>query len=257
MPDPATYDFSQPTLLASVMALSALAFLVLHELVRRRLAHSEAPRFHVALKISRLWASAVLVAIGIVAILEFGHLWPRAFIAEHPVDSWLRPFNAFLLGHLLADLVWLGWGRWKFGSEPRIDLIAHHLLGIGAVATAFAFDQGYAVLAVAMTTEMMPVTTGIIAWARLRGDRGLERKGYRASLAVSLFWRLPLWLLVLVVVSRNALVITEPSERLLYQVCIPIALALVALDSIWVRHFLHTLDSFDEVEEPLPLEEPP
>lgn len=239
-------NLGHPALLALVAALSAAAFVVLHEIVRRRIERSHGAPFHVALKVSRLWASAALVAVGFFCLAEHWHLWPRAFIADHPAHSWLRPINAFFLGHFIADLGWLYWGRWRWQSEPRTDLVIHHLVGIAAMSTAFAFDTGYAVLAVALTTEMMPVATGVIAWARLLGDRRLEKRGYRASLAISLSWRLPLWLLVLVVVSRNAFVLQDPSERLLYQLCIPIALALTVLDSIWVRHFLHTLETFEE-----------
>lgn len=259
-------DPASPMLLGTVFLAAVLAFCTLHELVRRRLARPRAPRpaaeaaaeaaaaprlepaeatpFHVALKISRLWASILLVLVGFVSLAQYGHLWPRAFLAEHGRESPLRWVNAAILGHFVADLAWLAWGRWRYHSRPRTDLVVHHLVGAAAVGTAFAFDFGYAIIAVAMTTEMMPVATGWIAWARSRGRRDLERRGYQASLAVSVLWRLPLWLLVLVLVAHNAFGVTEPRMRLLYALCIPIAGALVVLDLVWIRHFLATLRGF-------------
>jgi hypothetical protein len=212
--------------------LSATAgFLVLHLVVGRWL---EAP-FHVELKVSRGLASVFLVLVGLGSLVLFFPLWRRAFLTPHEFSSPASAVVVFLAGHLVADLLWLAYGALTQGSEPRRDLILHHLLGLVACAVSLGFGFGQAVIAVALTAEAMPVATGLGAWGKLTGDRRLERRAVVASLSILCLWRVPAWLFV-GVVSVQALLRPPPDVLpFIYPLCVVVAGCLLALDLFWIR----------------------
>eukprot|EP00958_Prasinococcus_capsulatus_P018844 scaffold2254_cov393-Prasinococcus_capsulatus_cf.AAC.12 len=79
-------------------------------------------------------------------------------------------FNLFTvyrlaLGHFIADLLWLAYALVTHNISPRKDLIAHHVLCLAGFS--FMMDSPGAVMgAVALTTEMMPMTSAIGAFGR-------------------------------------------------------------------------------------------
>ncbi|MDY7094159.1 MAG: TLC domain-containing protein [Acidobacteriota bacterium] len=237
----------------SLFLSSTAGFLVLHWAVGRWL---EAP-FHVELKVSRGLASVFLVLVGLGSLVLFFPLWRRAFLTPHEFSSPASAVVVFLAGHLVADLLWLAYGALVQGSQPRRDLILHHLLGLAACAVSLGFGFGQAVIAVALTAEAMPVATGLGAWGKLTGDRRLERRAVVASLSILCLWRVPAWFFVGGVAVWA--VLRPPGDALpfIYPLCVAVAGCLVALDLFWIRRLWAGLVGLEGArEEPLVEESP-
>jgi hypothetical protein len=181
-----------------VLLASLLFFLLLHAAVARRRRRP----FHVDLRLSRGVASLLLVAAGVYALIRWFPLWPQGFLAANDEVS-AAVLIAFLGGHLLADLVWLAWGALRFGSAPRPDLVVHHLLGLAGCLCAAFLGVGYVLIAVVLTSEAMPVATGLGAWAGLAGNNRLELLAMRLQVLVLVLWRLPLWLFLLTALAAS------------------------------------------------------
>ena len=174
-------------------------FVVLHVLAIVRLE----PVYGRAFKLSRAGAAFILTLLGAAALVGgFGH-WREAFLYHHENGDWMRLGVLVVYGHLLADFVWMGVGKLKYGIKPRKDLIIHHGLGVVGFGAALVLEIGYAFALLTMITELLPLTTGVNAWGkRIAADRVVEVAD-RARLHVLAWLRLPLWcgLLGLVVVG--------------------------------------------------------
>lgn len=219
------------TTAVATTSLAAAGFLALHLLFER----VRAP-FHVRLQLSRGVASLVLVGVGFFALFSNLELWRTGFLALHSQDSPLARLVWVFAGHLVADLIWLLWGRVRESSRPRPDLILHHVMGLGAISIAAWLEAGYAILAISLTTEMMPVTTGLSAWAVLRDDRRAELRSWQLRLAVLVAWRLPLWVFEIVTISWNLLFGAAQGALLTIFWCgLVVAVAFLALDFYWIR----------------------
>lgn len=175
---------------------STLFFLLLHVIITGR---SQQP-FHIALKIARGYAAAVLTLVGIFSLFYWHDLWREAFLVRHEHGSLGYHIVWFVIGHLVADFLWLAYGYYDRESRPRSDLIIHHAAGLIACAAALYLQAGYAAIGVALSSEIMPVTTGIGAWGRARGDRRIEMLAVRLRLVALVGWRIPLWLFILTMV---------------------------------------------------------
>ena len=224
--------------MTTAIVLSTLFFLLLHAVTWRAV---DAP-FDVVLKLSRGAASVVLAGLGFYALYRWLPLWRQTFIAQHDSGSWLFYVICFLCGHLLADTLWLGYGA-RLGSAPRRDLILHHALGFVVCGLAFYFQAGYALIAAALTTEMLPVTTGLDGVGKAAGRLRLRRLSARLGLAVLWGWRIPCWLLLFAGVSWNLRTgnVLEPL-RWVYPICLVMAVAILAFDVYWTRDYLRILE---------------
>ncbi len=216
-----------------ILLTSLVFFLLLHAAVARRRRRP----FHVDLRLSRGVASLLLVAVGVYAVGRWFALWPRGFAAVND-DPVAAGVVAFLAGHLVADLAWLAWGALGRGSAPRRDLVVHHLLGLAGCAAAAWLGVGYALIAVILTTEAMPVATGLGTWAELADNRRLELWALRGQVGVLLVWRLPLWLFLLAALAASSRQGTLPGPPPTLAIAV-VALAFVlALDVYWTRECL-------------------
>lgn len=217
-----------------VFLLSLAGFLTLHAVFRRWLA---AP-FHLQLKISRGIASVILVAVGLYSLHAFFPLWRHAFLDPQPAGSFATTVVAFLCGHLVADLLWLGYGAVAVASSPRRDLVIHHLLGLAVCGLSLGLGFGQALIAIALTAEAMPVATGLGALGRVAESARLEHAAATGGFLVLLLWRLPAWLLVLAACFQALL---RPGIGVVpqgfYVLCVVVAAALVALDLFWVGRY--------------------
>jgi hypothetical protein len=217
----------------SVVAAATLFFLLLHAAVALR---TRGAAFHVQLKLSRGLASVILAGIGFYGLSQWWPLWPQAFLVRHAPgsDAWL--LVAFVTGHFVADVLLLGWGLWRRDSSPRKDLLAHHALGIFACSVVFYYGIGHAFFVIALTTEMMPVTSGIAALAPLLHRPGLERRATQLRLAVLVLWRLPLWAVLAALVSwRVAQGEADSLIALGQRIALASLAVVVLLDSYWIR----------------------
>lgn len=226
--------------MVTTILASTIFFLALHLAVRRTLAR----RFDVDLKLSRGLAALLLVAIGFYSLFRWLPLWRQAFLVEHERGSALFYVLAFIAGHFLADFLWLAYGAW-LGNEPRRDLILHHVLGLAVCAIAFYVEAGYAVIAVGMTTEMLPVATGLDGVGQARGDLRLRRAAARFGLAVLWLWRIPCWIFLFAVIAWNLRTgnVIETLRRV-YPICFVAVLAVTAFDLYWTPAYLRMLDRF-------------
>jgi hypothetical protein len=183
---------------------ATLFFLLLHATVAH---YARGQEFHVQLKLSRGLASVLLTAIGVYALLQWWALWPQAFLARHTPEQQIYALICIVSGHFIADFGLLAWGWLRHGSSPRKDLVAHHALGVVVCAVVFYYGFGHALFGAALTTELMPVTSGVAALAPLlhrpgRSDWprscdsaswrcGACRSGPSSSACCCSAWRLP------------------------------------------------------------------
>lgn len=226
--------------MVTTLLASTILFLALHLAVRKAAGRP----FDVDLKLSRGLAALVLVGIGFYSLYRWLPLWRQAFLVQHERGSAAYYVVAFIAGHFLADFLWLVYGVW-LGNAPRRDLILHHLLGLAVCAAAFYFEAGYAVIAVGMTTEMLPVATGLDGVGQARRDLRLRRAAARLGLAVLWLWRIPCWVFLFAVIAwdlKTGNVIE--TLRWVYPICLAVALAVTAFDLFWTSAYLRILDRF-------------
>lgn len=222
-----------------ITVVATAFFLLLHVVVTH---HARGQEFHVQLKLSRGLASILLTVIGFYALSQWWGLWPQAFLARHAPGSEPYLLIAFVSGHFIADVGLLLWGWLLRDSSPRKDLVAHHALGLAACAVVFYYDFGHALFAVALTGEMMPVTSGIGALAPLLGRPSLERVATQLRLAVLALWRLPFWALVIaVLLLRMAQGEPDSLMVLAQRLALTLFAVVVTLDIYWVRLCLRSL----------------
>lgn len=223
-----------------IALVATAAFFLLHLAVARRSERS----FTRNLKLSRGVAAAVLVATGVASLVRWWELWPQGFLAVHEswIDAW--PVEVFA-GHLMADLFWLGAGRVLSESRAARDLVLHHLLGLIACAAAWGYSAGYALVGVVLLTEILPVLTGIGAWARNRRSQPLEHGVLWASLGALVLVRLPLWAFLGVTVAELLLADqASPIHRALAPIFFPALAFVVVLDLYWCGTYVKLLREF-------------
>ncbi len=214
-------------------ALFTLLFLALHFWWLRR----QPPlAFSPALRISRGLGALLLTIAGLICMLANLDLWPRAFVA--PVTkgdpSYLPTYLA--LGHFLADFLWLAYGKLARGEKPRMDLIIHHGAGLVACGLVLSLEMATVLLAVALTAEVMPITSGILGWAGATGNSRLAKIAVRLRLASLLCWRLPLWIFLTVVTVGIVSHASAPENMLfLYRLILVFLAFIILLDLYWSR----------------------
>lgn len=222
-----------------VAACATLFFLWLHAIVARA---TPGQAFHDQFKLSRGFGSLCLTAIGFFALWHWWPQWTQAFLARHTRDSLAFYLVCFVSGHFIADFLLLGWAAWRRGSAPRRDLVAHHLLGLVVCGIVFYYQFGYALFAVALTTEMMPVTSGIAALAPMLRRPALERLATQLRLLVLLAWRLPFWSVMMgIVLSRMLQGEPDALIALGQRVTIAAMTVVAGLDLYWTRLCLRSL----------------
>lgn len=140
-----------------------------------------------------------------------------------------------VFGHLLADFAWMAVGKWKYGISPRKDLIIHHGLGVIGFGAALVLGIGYAFGLLTMITEVLPLTTGVNAWGKRIAVTRVVVVADRARLHVLAWLRLPLWISLLVLVTKTLIEGTEEGMFLAYLVAGFGLISLIALDICWVQ----------------------
>lgn len=212
--------------------LSALGCLGLHLLIWR----GRRTEYGVAFKMARGIAAVVLTLLGLAGLWGALPHWDVGFLYEHATDDWMVYGVAIAYGHLVADMLSMAYGRALLGERARPDLIAHHALGLVAYGVSLWLGIGHALVLISLASEIMPCCSGLEAWGR-----HLDRPDWMASAArwrlrVLVFWRLPLWGVVLTLLIRAILLETLPSGLPGLAAFVLACLAvLVALDVYWVR----------------------
>ncbi len=217
-----------------ILAGATVGFLALHVIFFPRVEASWSRAF----QLSRGLAAGLLTVLGSLAFVDSFSRWREAFLWRHGEEDWLRSALLVVCGHLLADLFWMVWSRYFHGMQLRPDLLLHHLLGLAAYGVSIFLEVGHALAMVAMMTEMMPVTTGLHAWARRRGNDLLKSRLERARLRLLAWFRMPFWgscFLLLLFAPNAGLRAEDPLLRVAAGVALVCLLVLLALDAHWVR----------------------
>lgn len=207
--------------------------------------------FPVALKLSRGVAALLLVTAGAAALVSHFRHWPQLFLARPGEDPMILAV-CLVLGHLLADFLWLGYGGFVLKKKQRADLLLHHVLGVLACAAALYLEMAYTLIAVVLLSEMLPVTSGLVGCAHARADLRLERRAFVLGLGVLLGWRLPLWAFLVAVASWNLWTGDYLSETRPIYVLALVALPLVALfDLYWSRVYVAEIRRLTPIPPPI------
>ncbi len=215
-------------------------FVLLHVLAILRVE----PAYTRAFKLSRGGAAFILTLLGISALIGgFGH-WREAFLYRHAEGDWMRIGLLAVYGHLIADFIWMAVGKYKYGIQPRIDLILHHGLGLVGFGAALVLGIGYAFGLLTMITEMMPLTTGINAWGKRIAVERVVDAADRARLHVLAWLRLPLWSSLFVLVVMSLIRGAEGGLFIAYLVAGTGLLGLISLDLYWMGKARQRVDFY-------------
>ncbi len=197
-----------------------------------------------AFQISRGLAAVALTALGLAALVDAFPEWPRAFLYRNAPDDWMRQGVAVVLGHLLADFLWMFQGARFHGIRPRRDLIIHHGLGVIGFGASLVLGIGHALALLTMITEILPITTGLNAWARRTGNETLQRRADRLRLHSLAWGRIPLWVFLEVVVLQALIRGEDPGLSLGRWIAAAGLLALLVLDFYWLGKCRQRVDFY-------------
>jgi len=211
-------------------------FLLLHVIAQWAVTRN----YHRSFKISRGVAASILTLIGFAALFaSLGH-WREAFLypqdpAAGGVDLWMWHGMLIVLGHLLSDFLWMGWGAASAGIRPRFDLVLHHVVAAGAFAYSLSIDIGFSLCLIAMASELMPVSTGIAGWSQHKQDEKLHDWAARTRLMVLVWERRPLWFALAALTARPILMGEVPDGfGVAYAVAAVGFTTLIILDKYWI-----------------------
>ncbi|MDP6963396.1 MAG: hypothetical protein QGF46_04440 [Planctomycetota bacterium] len=201
--------------------------------------------FNRAFKLSRGVAAAILSIIGFYGLLADLSQWRSAFIYHQNPDAPLTVTLHFCMlicmGHFVADLLWLLWGKLRYSISPRKDLIIHHGIGVLAFGYALQHELAYAACLITMASELMPVTTGFAAYGQRVQNMNIVKQANRWRLLLLVWWRVPLWS-VMAILSVLALIDGGYPDDLLvpYLIATSGFIGLLLLDRFWIKKCLAT-----------------
>jgi hypothetical protein len=192
--------------------------------------------FNRAFRMSRGFAAVVLTVLGLAGLVDAADLYKTGFLTRHDPGGWMLSAICVAYGHLIADCLSMLYGRIALGIIPRNDLIAHHALALLAYGISMAIGVGHALVLVTLASEAMPCCSGLEAWGKHLSSDKMVRAGSKGRLAILLFWRLPLWALVMTMLIRTAVAGEIPEGLTLVWIFASTALVpLICLDIYWVR----------------------
>lgn len=199
------------------------------------------PNYHRSFQLSRGLAAAVLTAIGLTAaVVGIGH-WNEAYLYHHypqkiAGDWWMWQGVLVVMGHILSDFAWMGYGRMSRGIIPRTDLVIHHLVVLGTFGYALWKDVGFAVCLIALVSELMPVTSGISGWGQHKERPQLVERANKARLWVLIYWRRPLWFIMAFLTGR-AILLGNVADGLgiAFGIAAVGFTTLIFLDKYWIK----------------------
>lgn len=215
-----------------VVLASAAFFLALHMGLWRLLE----PNFNRAFKMSRGFAAAVLTVLGLVGLVAAFDSVEIGFLYRHPPGEWMLAGVSVAYGHLCADCCSMAYGKLALGFQPRNDLVAHHVLALVCYGLSMALGVGHALVLVTLASEAMPCCSGLEAWGKHFSSEKMMRAGSKGRLLILLFWRLPLWALVMSMLARTAFAGEVPADmQTLWAFALIALVPLIGLDIYWVR----------------------
>jgi hypothetical protein len=176
-------------LLSSAGLGAAAIFLGLHVVASRTL---PVPRGE-AFKVTRGLAGATLTLLALSCAVTYWHLWPEGFLAPHQPTAWPSLVMAMTLGIFGAELCWMLTLRLRHAVPLRPELVGHHVVGVAAASCALFYGMGQATGAVALVTELLPLSGAFVAWGHYRQAPHLVQLGHLSRVWLLKYWRLPVW----------------------------------------------------------------
>jgi hypothetical protein len=217
-----------------LVCLFSLVFLTVHILVYRSV--KVYPR---AFQISRGVAAVVLTGVGVIALLYAKGAWNTAFLYAHSIEDPLLFLMTIVMGHFLSDFLWMAWGKQALAISPRPDLLIHHGIGMISYGIAFCLLFGGALALIVMMSELMPVVSGLTGWAKFKGNRSLEILCAKWRIRLLVWWRGPLWLVLIALLIRTKMIGGFPEPySILFWLILPLFFFLLGLDEFWIRRCL-------------------
>ncbi len=173
------------------------------------------------------------------AVAAIGH-WNEAFLYRHDPNTvwsdWLMWHGMLVvMGHLLSDFIWMGYGLVARRIIPRTDLVFHHLVCCAAFSYSLWKEVGFALCLISLVSELMPVTTGISGWGQHIGRKDIMEVANRIRLKVLIWWRRPLWFALAALTARTILSREIPEGfGLAFGIAAVGFTTLIFLDKYWI-----------------------
>lgn len=191
--------------------------------------------FAEAFRIARSGAAAALTGLGFYALIHWSPYVTTSYVLEAP-DSFATALMGIPLGHFAADFLLMAYGWVTERSKPRKDLVVHHLAALGAAALTLRWSIAVPYYLILLTTEMMPVTTGLSGIGSWLQRRDVILAADRARLGVLIGWRVPFWACVLtgavLGLWREA---AHPDAPWVYLWAAIFTMVTLSLDAYWIR----------------------
>jgi hypothetical protein len=207
------------------------------------IAHRLGSGYPQAFRLMRGAVSLVLTLLGFFALFHWWDIAKDGYVTRE-VDPLAMVLAGIPMGHFAGDLLLMVFASVRGLDSTRKDLVAHHITGMLASALVLFYPIAAPLFLCMFTTEMMPMTTGIVSWAELAGNRLWVRRGMWARLATLVLWRTPFWSWSAYLVFSNLLAADcTPDQRVVFA-CSGAFLGVgFVLDSIWTRKCLKALRS--------------
>lgn len=225
--------FPAGTIHVTLVVLASTAFfLALHFALWRLLERD----FNRSFRMGRGFAAVMLTVLGLVAMVDAFDSLRIGFLYRHPPGGWMIGGVAIAYGHLLADCISMAYGKLALDFQPRNDLIVHHALALLCYGIALGIGVGHALVLVSLASEAMPCCSGLEAWGKHLSSERMIRAGNKGRRLILLFWRLPLWALVMSMLARTAIAGEVPDDMVaLWIFTMSAFVPVIALDIYWVR----------------------
>jgi len=176
-------------LLGSAGLGAAVIFFCLHVVAGSTLPLARGEAF----KLTRGLAGMTLTLFALSCAVVYWPLWPVGFLAPHPATAWPSVVMAMTLGIFVAELIWMFALRRRHNVSLRPELVGHHVVGLTAASCALVCGMGQATGAVALVTELLPLSGALVAWGRYRQEPQLVQLGHHSRVWLLKYLRLPVW----------------------------------------------------------------
>lgn len=223
-----------PTAVAATATIAVSVMLVV-------LLHRRGSGYPQAFRLMRGAVSVVLTLLGFFAVV---HWWPiaAAGYVTREADPFAMALAGIPMGHFAGDLLLMIFASMRGLDVTRKDLVVHHLTGMLATALVLSYPIAAPLFLCMFTTEMMPVTTGVVSWAELSGSALWVRRGMWARLATLVLWRAPFWSWSSYLVVRNFFAAgATADQRVVFGWSGSFLMVAFVLDFIWIRKCLKAL----------------
>lgn len=223
------------------LTAAAAAGTILLSVVLVAIAHRQGSGYPQAFRLMRGAVSVLLTLLGFFAVV---HWWPIAeqgFVTRD-VSPLAMALGGVPMGHFVGDLLLMTFASLRGLDVTRKDLVVHHVTGVLATVLVLAYPIAAPLFLCMFTTEMMPVTTGVVSWAELSGSAVWVRRGMWARLATLVLWRAPFWSWSSWLVLRNFFAEgTTADQRVVFGWSGSFLMVAFVLDSIWIRKCMKAL----------------